>query len=467
VNPYLFIIAASSVIILSFLFNIIAKRTNIPSVLMLILLGVIIQLTLWKPDLDAPGSGVMVVLEILGNVGLIFIVLEAALDLQLKREKIGLIVRSFFMALITLFASAFAIAWLFIVLWDVSLFYALIYAVPLSIMSSAIIIPSVGSLVAHKKEFMIYESTFSDILGIMFFYFLKDNGHAEGASEVIGSVLLNIGITVIIATVASYLLVGLFQQLKMHAKYFLMFSVLLLLYALGKRAHLSSLLIILFFGLVLNNTHIFFRGPLARFGSREKIKGSLHELHVITLETAFVLRTFFFVIFGITISLVSLVDGELALISLGIVGLLFGARFLFLKIFASKDINPLLWIAPRGLITVLLFFAIPNGMVDAHGEVMEVYNPGYDYRIPEFDQGILLFTILITSIIMTLSLIMDRGDKVKDVLLDSIKMKQSDDNIIHRIEDIYAEKWLTESDGFEEPKNPMGEEDATDESPTK
>ena len=224
-NPYLFIIAASSVIILSFLFNIIAKRTNIPSVLMLILLGVIIQLTLWKPDLNSKGNGIMIVLEILGNVGLIFIVLEAALDLELKREKIGLIIRSFFMALITLFVSAFAIAGLFILLWDVSLFKALIYAVPLSIMSSAIIIPSVGSLVTHKKEFMIYESTFSDILGIMFFYFLKDNGHAEGASEVVGSVLLNIGITVVIAAIASYLLVGLFQQLKMHAKYFLMFSV--------------------------------------------------------------------------------------------------------------------------------------------------------------------------------------------------------------------------------------------------
>ena len=172
-------------------------------------------------------------------------------------------------------------------------------------------------------------------------------------------------------------------------------------------------------------------------------------------------------IFGITISLVSLVDWELALISLGIVGLLFGARFLFLKIFASKDINPLLWIAPRGLITVLLFFAIPNGMVDAHGEVMEVYNPGYDYRIPEFDQGILLFTILITSIIMTVSLIMDRGDKVKDVLLDSIKMKQSDDNIIDRIEDLYAEESLTELDGFQEPKGSISEEDATGDPPAK
>ena len=329
-------------------------------------------------------------------------------------------------------------------------------------MSSAIIIPSVGSLVAHKKEFMIYESTFSDILGIMFFYFLKDNGHAEGASEVIGSVLFNIGITVVIASVASYLLVGLFQQLKMHAKYFLMFSVLLLLYALGKRAHLSSLLIILFFGLVLNNTQLFFRGPLARFGSREKIKDSLHELHVITLETAFVLRTFFFVIFGITISLVSLVDWKLALISLGIVGILFGARFLFLKIFASKDINPLLWFAPRGLITVLLFFAIPNGMVDSHGEVMEVYDPSYDYRITQFDQGILLFTILITSIIMTLSLIMDRGDKVKDVLLESIKIKQSDDTIVGRIAGTNTEESLAELKDFQQSKDHIVEEKAED-----
>lgn len=434
-NPYLFIIAASSVIILSFLFNIIAKKTNIPSVLMLILLGVIIQLTLWKPDLTVPGNSIMIVLEILGNVGLIFIVLEAALDLELKREKIGLIIKSFMMALAALLVSSFAIAFLFVALWDVSLFKGLIYAVPLSIMSSAIIIPSVGSLVEEKKEFMIYESTFSDILGIMFFYFLKDNGHAEGAGEVLVGVLTNIGITIAIAVIASYLLVGLFQQLKMHAKYFLMFSVLLLLYALGKRVHLSSLLIILFFGLVLNNTHIFFRGPLAKYGRRSKIKDSLHELHVITLETAFVLRTFFFVIFGITIALSSLVDWKLALISVGVVGLLFTARFIFLKLFVGRNIKPQLWIAPRGLITVLLFFAIPNGMVDSHGEIMKVYNPSYDYRIAEFDEGILLFTILITSIIMTIALIMDRGDRVRDVLLDSIRMKQDDNNIVDKIED--------------------------------
>lgn len=438
-NPYTLIIAASSIIILSFLFNVLAKKTNIPSVLMLILLGVVIQTTFWAPDLKGEDKDLMTILEVLGNVGLIFIVLEAALDLELKRDKAGLITKSFIVALLALLASSFSIAGLFMLLWKVSLFNALMYAVPLSIMSSAIIIPSVSSLKEHKKEFMIYESTFSDILGIMFFYFLKGNAHAHSTQQVFFGVTGNIAITVLIAIVASYLLVILFQQLQMHAKYFLMFAVLLLLYAVGKSFHLSSLLIILFFGLVLNNSQIFFRGPLTKFGDKSVMKESLHELHVITLETAFVLRTFFFVIFGITISLASLIDWKLGVISLVIVGLLFAVRFIFLKAFVREDIIPQLWIAPRGLITVLLFFAIPNGMVNSHGEMLDTYDPHMDFTIRQFDQGILLFTILISSVIMTVSLIMNRGDKVTDVLLDSIKMKPNDNSIVDQIEGSLAD----------------------------
>ncbi|MFV0267993.1 MAG: hypothetical protein ACK5HT_12755 [Draconibacterium sp.] len=41
---------------------------------------------------------------------------------------------------------------------------ALVYALPLSIMSSAIIIPSVANLSNYKREFMIYESTFSSLI---------------------------------------------------------------------------------------------------------------------------------------------------------------------------------------------------------------------------------------------------------------------------------------------------------------
>ena len=252
-STYVIIIAAALIIILSFIFNIISNKTNIPSVLMLIVLGVIIQLTIWAPNSDANDSQLMMGLELLGNVGLIFIVLEAALDLKLKRDKIGMIFKSFIVAFFALILSSFAIASLFMLLWgnpeasnNVNWITSLMYAVPLSIMSSAIIIPSVSKLIKEKKEFMIYESTFSDILGIMFFYFLKDNRYVESATEVFKEVSFNIGATVLIAIVISYLLVILFQKLQMQAKYFLMFSVLVLLYAIGKMFHLSSLVIILF-----------------------------------------------------------------------------------------------------------------------------------------------------------------------------------------------------------------------------
>lgn len=452
-SAYVIIIAAALIIILSFIFNIISNKTNIPSVLMLIVLGVIIQLVVWSPDTASKSSQLMMGLEILGNVGLIFIVLEAALDLKLKKDKIGLISKSFIIALFALLFSSFAIASVFMFLWsdgngtnNVNWITSLLYAVPLSIMSSAIIIPSVSKLTKSKKEFMIYESTFSDILGIMFFYFLKNNRYVESAEQVFKDVSINIVATVLIALVISYLLVILFQKLQMQAKYFLMFSVLVLLYAIGKMFHLSSLIIILFFGLVLNNSNVFFIGPLKGLSVGEKLKSSLHELHVITLETAFVLRTFFFVVFGVTISIASLFDYRYGLLSILIVAILFLIRWLMLRIFSGKDISPQLWIAPRGLITVLLFFSIPNGWVDVDGEMLNEYTPLYDCTIPFFDQGILLYTILLTSIIMTISLITTRGEKVKDVLLDSIKLKSGDNKVVSKIEDALSDDYHSDDE---------------------
>lgn len=452
-SAYVIIIAAALIIILSFIFNIISNKTNIPSVLMLIVLGVFIQLVVWSPDTASKSSQLMMGLEILGNVGLIFIVLEAALDLKLKKDKIGLISKSFIIALFALLFSSFAIASVFMFLWsdgngtnNVNWITSLLYAVPLSIMSSAIIIPSVSKLTKSKKEFMIYESTFSDILGIMFFYFLKNNRYVESAEQVFKDVSINIVATVLIALVISYLLVILFQKLQMQAKYFLMFSVLVLLYAIGKMFHLSSLIIILFFGLVLNNSNVFFIGPLKGLSVGEKLKSSLHELHVITLETAFVLRTFFFVVFGVTISIASLFDYRYGLLSILIVAILFLIRWLMLRIFSGKDISPQLWIAPRGLITVLLFFSIPNGWVDVDGEMLNEYTPLYDCTIPFFDQGILLYTILLTSIIMTISLITTRGEKVKDVLLDSIKLKSGDNKVVSKIEDALSDDYHSDDE---------------------
>ena len=380
-STFQIIIIASVIIILSYLFNVIAKRTNIPSVLMLIVLGVVIHQGMMHFGLSK--DPLMPALEVLGNVGLIMIVLEAAIDLELKREKWPIIWKSLLIALLALIGSAFACAFIihFFIIEDK--FTALLYAIPLSIMSSAIIIPSVGGLVADKKEFMVYESTFSDILGIMFFYFMLGNADATSANEIVSDVLINILLTISLSIIISYVLIWIFQQLESQVKLFLLISVLLLLYAIGKIFHLSSLVIILVFGLVLNNTRVFFMGSLKKMINQKAINKILHDFHIVIGESAFAVRTLFFVIFGISINLSLLLNLEVAVISSLIVLALYVVRFIFLKLFLWRDIVPQLYIAPRGLITILLFFAIP-----------------VEFQSDAFAPSILLYTIILTSLVI-------------------------------------------------------------------
>ncbi|WP_282159548.1 cation:proton antiporter [Ulvibacterium marinum] len=398
-SSYNLIIEASVILILSFLFNGIAKRTNIPSVLLLIILGVVLQFVL--KHMTSEKVDFFPALEVLGIIGLIMIVLEAALELELKKEKLVPILKSMAIALVGLIGSAWVAALiLFQFVPEMTMQSAWLYATPLSILSSAIIIPSVSGLAEHKKEFHIYESTFSDIMGIMMFYFLVGGLNPAEDSGAVGFAV-NIVLTIVLSLVASYAIILIFQQIKSQAKLFLLIAVLLLLYAIGKQLHLSSLLIILIFGLVIANMKLFFAGKLAHFLEYEKAHRIYHELHIVTLETAFVVRTFFFVIFGLTIAIASLFSLSVALISLLLIASIYVIRFVILRTFIGSDILPQLFIAPRGLITVLLFFAIPA-----------------EAQVATFEPGILLFVIIGTSLIMTWAMIKDKR-KVK-TLVDQI-----------------------------------------------
>ena len=86
IEPLYLIIAICLVIILSYVYGVIAKRFNIPSVLLLIATGVVIKYTLELSGLQI--LNIFPFLEIVGLIGLIMIVLEATLDLKLERAKI-------------------------------------------------------------------------------------------------------------------------------------------------------------------------------------------------------------------------------------------------------------------------------------------------------------------------------------------------------------------------------------------
>ncbi|MCK4880155.1 MAG: cation:proton antiporter, partial [Bacteroidales bacterium] len=307
------VIIGSLIIIISYLFNLVASRYSIPSVLLLIILGVTLKMLVSATGMQAPD--LTPILEVLGTIGLIMIVLEASLDLELERGKRKVISRAFFTSLVTLILSAIIIGGVMSVYLKVNMTTGLLYAVPFSIMSSAIIIPSVSALHSSKREIMIYESTFSDILGIMLFYFLISSMEAESIGEMSLDVLLNLSLTVLVSVAASYFLIFLFQKIRTELKLFLLIAVLILLYAISKMFHLSSLLIILVFGLILSNRHIFFPGKMRRWLNEGQMTTIFENFKMITLESSFVVRTFFFVIFGFTIVMTSLLDLKVWVVS--------------------------------------------------------------------------------------------------------------------------------------------------------
>lgn len=405
-NTYHLIIALSIIIVLSFLFNLLAKRTNFPSVLLLIALGVGVKVVMNYFGTDA---NFFPILEALGVVGLIMIVLEAALDLELKKEKRKLILKSMIIAFLGLVLSSLLIAWIIqSLITNVDFLNSLIYAIPLSIMSSAIIIPSVINLSEDKREFMIYESTFSDIFGIMFFYYVLGNVDAHGFQEVFIHVSANLVSTIVISLLLGYIMVWGLQALRTKTKFFLILAMLILLYAIGKLMHISSLLIILIFGLVLNNRKIFFRWKLSKLISNSGIVRLLDDFKMFTAETSFLVRTFFFVFFGMSLSLDTFKGGKVWIVSFLILTALFGIRLLLFKTILRKNIFPKVWLAPRGLITILLFYAIPE-----------------EFQLEEFKAGVLFIVIIVTSLVMATSLMLEKKhDAAHDKMEDTLPIEQ-------------------------------------------
>ena len=410
-TSYHYIIIFSLTIIISYFFNIYAKKTGIPSVLMLIGLGVLINYVL-SSFIGIEKPNLFPILKVIGVFGLILIVLEAALDLSLVKEKISLIIKSTLVALLGLVGTAYLSAEaLILFVKEMDIVTGLIYTIPLSILSSAIILPSVEDLNENKKEFMIYESTISDILGIIAFYAVLSMVGADSNEGVYGEVFGNLVFTVIFSIIISYVLVYVFQNIAGHVKLFLLIAILLLLYAVGKMFHLSSLVMILIFGVILNNYKLFFSGGLASLLNMERVDHILNDMKVITAESAFVVRTFFFIIFGWSITISDLFSLKVIGIGICILFIIYIIRALFLFLFQGKDIFPQLFLAPRGLITILLFFAIPEETRNANEEI----------------EGVLLFIILTTCLIMSWALVVQKNkEKLQKEILDQVKNESVD-----------------------------------------
>ncbi len=405
-NPYLALFLVSVLVILSYLFDIASKKWKIPSVLFLLGTGVAIKQISLYYNIDI-GESFFSYLHLLGIIGLIMIVLEAAVDLNIKKDKIPMIRKSALLALFILLVSSVSIGGAIMYILDETFYNCLIYAIPLSVVSSAVLIPSVHTLTKDKKEFLIYESTFSDIIGIMFFNYIVLQ---EAEIFTFGS-LLTILSTIALSIILSFVLVYLFSLIKTDIKIFLMLAILLFLYAVGKEMHQSPLLMVFVFGLVLNNARLVFFGKMGKRINFLAVESIKKDFSMITAETAFVVRTFFFVAFGMLLDFNTLLDPLVLIVGTIIVILLYIVRYLNFKTFLHTNVFPEIFLAPRGLITILLFFQIPKA-----------------YEIAEFGVGILFFVILATGLIMMIALLMTPEAKVEELTVIDFGLGPSSDH---------------------------------------
>jgi len=388
-TTYTILIILSGLVIFSYLFDLVANKTKIPSVLLLLMLG--IGLRFLVDYLQIKTFNFLTILPTLGTVGLILIVFEGSLELKYDKYKNKVIKSAFLSAFTILLITVTIITLIIYQITHKDLYTCIANAVPFSVISSAIAIPSAAALGNKDKEFVIYESSFSDILGIIIFNFVISNPSVSTSSFI--GLGLSTFLIILLSAIACVVLLYIMGKLVHHIKFFLIISILILVYAIGQSHHLSSLVLILSTGLFLNNAdtiqHAWFRGIFLY----KNLNNDLSQLYQLSAESAFILRTFFFVIFGFTMNISELNNTAVLANGFFILATIYAIRFFCLKVFKKGSQVPILYIAPRGLISILLYFNLPESL-----------------KIPQVGTSFLFLVVLGTSVVMTLGLMFSKRE---------------------------------------------------------
>jgi NhaP-type Na+/H+ or K+/H+ antiporter len=393
-TTYTVLIILSALVIFSYLFDLVASKTKLPSVLLLLVLGIGLRVLVDK--LQVHTYNFLQILPTLGTVGLILIVFEGSLELKYARDKNRVIKGAFAAAFLILIATVGVITFIIHQITGQELYLCFINAIPFGVISSAIAIPSVAGIQKKSKEFIIYESSFSDILGIILFNFAVANRHITIGS--FGQLGFNTFLILLLSVVACVTLLYLMGRLRHHIKFFLIISILIMVYAIGQSFHLSALVLVLSFGLFLNNADTIKNAWFRSVFIFRKLSNDLTQLHQLSAETAFIIRTFFFVIFGFTMNIYQLNDWVTIANGLIVLASIYAIRFGYLYFFKRAHLLPEGFITPRGLISILLYYNLPQEM-----KLIAIGTP------------FLFMVVLGSSLVMSLGLMFSRKNELSEI----------------------------------------------------
>lgn len=402
-------------LVLAFGANRLFRWTRIPDVVVLMATGVLIGPVLHWAHADQFKD----VTHAFGTLALILILFEGGLDLNI-RETIdhfpgGLLFGVLTFALTTALVGFVASRSLGITQNDGLLVGAIVGCT-----SSTIVLPVLQQWKVEKsvKIILLLESTLGDILGVLTVGFLLAY-HAPSGS-VVGDFLTGFFSQVAISLVASVLIGFGWTRLLPYLSeqqfwQVLTFSMVLLLYSGTERLGGSGLLSVLGFGLALSNLPSR-RKEILPVWFQIAAPESAHHERILNFhaELSFLVRTFFFVLIGVVVQLSGL--RPIWPLLMGVIGAIYLARWVSIQLsrwswrgVLPADREKILWMLPRGLITIVLAIEI----VEARGESMQ------------FLQAMSFAVILLTNLILVFGSVRTQRTAANDSAADTAPEQES------------------------------------------
>jgi hypothetical protein len=290
-------------------------------------------------------------------------------------------------------ALAFLLAFSFQYFGNYSLKDSLTNAIPFCIISSAIAIPSIRNLTSQNKEFITYESSMSDILGVLIFNFLLLNETIDFTS--FGHFALQLLIISIVSFIATIGLSLLLNKVEHQIKFIPIILLVVLIFAVSEVYHLPGLIFIMIFGLSIGNFDELKGFKWIDRIKQDELEAEVQKFKELIIEVAFLVRSLFFLLFGYLIETAEVLNPETFKWALGIVFFIFAFRIIQLKL-SRLSLLPLLFVAPRGLITILLFLSI------APSQAISFVN-----------ESLIIQVIILTALPMIIGLMTNRPQKVE------------------------------------------------------
>lgn len=377
------LIAVALIIILGYIGLALFRRTRVPEVLILMLIGILIANTgfLASGTIDTLRSFA----PLFGSLALVVIMFNGSRNLKFDRSLLtnwkGTAIGLLDPALSVIFVSVFMH---YIFQWP--LIYGAILGAIIGETSSIIVIPFIRRVKIDPAMFnaLFIETTINSVTAIVVFSILLAfvNAQSITAFSSTSYILDYIGVSVLIGTIAGFVWIFILGSVRSAREYLATLAIALLVYGIVDVFNGAAVISVMIFGLIIGNQKLI-AGPL-------KLNVKIRKKGERSVERAleFLITTFFFVFMG----LIAVLSTQYLAYGLLIVGILIMARYIEGKLVLYKN-------SPEDR---NLFFALMPRGVTAATLASILYGLGSTYYSQIF--YISFMVIVITSIISSLLL---------------------------------------------------------------